>query len=311
MAACAETLRIATFQTELHRRSPGLLLRDLGREAEDVDWVLARMAELDADVWVLQDFDYDFEGLALSLFAARAGFEHYLAAAPNTGVQTGVDLDNDGRLRGPRDAHGYGWFSGQGGLAILSRYPLTMVEDASDLIWAKLPWATLPEGFYSPEALAVLRLSHTAHWRVRVDAPEPFDLLTAYPTTPVFDGPEDRNGLRNADELRLLMRMAEAVEGPFVIAGDLNLDPDRGEGLRGVMQDFLASGRVQDPLPGQVTADFGEESAGKLRVSYVLPSPEWRVTDAGIAEAEAPESGDTLFTRHHPVWVDLQRTGRQ
>ncbi|MEL6688832.1 MAG: endonuclease/exonuclease/phosphatase family protein [Pseudomonadota bacterium] len=280
-------------------------MRDLGRDTEDIEWVLARMAELEADVWVLQDFDYDFESLALSAFAARAGFEHFFAAAPNTGVQTGIDLDGDGQLRGPRDAHGYGWFSGQGGLAILSRYPLTLLEDASDLIWAELPWATLPEDFYSPEALAVLRLSHTAHWRIQVEAPEPFELLTAYPTTPVFDGPEDRNGLRNADELRLLMQMAGRAKGPFVIAGDLNLDPERGEGRREEIAGLLSSGLVKDTLPGRHTADFGEDSAGKLRVSYVLPSPHWRVIDAGIAEAEAPSSRDVLFTRHHPVWVDL------
>ncbi|MEM1373980.1 MAG: endonuclease/exonuclease/phosphatase family protein [Pseudomonadota bacterium] len=271
--------------------------------------MLARIAAVDADIWVLQGLDFDDGRLALAKLAEATGHEHYFAAAPNTGVPTGQDLDKDGYSDGPRDAQGYGWFSGQGGMAILSRYPLSLAETATDLIWSAQDWATLPAGFYSDEAKQVLRLSTTAHWRMRVEAPVPFDLLSAYPTAPVFDGPEDRNGMRNADEVRLLERMAEAIDGPFVIAGDLNLDPLAGEGKREVMADLLASGRVQDALPGRPTVDFGAASAGPLRVSYVLPSMAWRIEEAGIAWAEAPSDGDTRFTRHQPVWVDLMIEG--
>lgn len=264
---------------------------------------------MDADIWVLQGVDYDDGHLALSRLAAAAGYPHHFAVAPNTGVPTGLDLDKDGYSDGPRDAHGYGWFSGQGGMAILSRYPLSLGETASGLVWASQDWATLPEAFYSSDVLSVLRLSTTGHWRVRVDAPVSFDLLTAYPTAPVFDGPEDRNGLRNADEVRLLARMAQRLEGPFVVAGDLNLDPLAGEGKREVMGDLLASGLVQDALPGKPTVDFGEESAGPLRVSYVLPSAGWTIADAGIAWSDAPSDGEIRFTRHHPVWIDLVLEG--
>jgi hypothetical protein len=73
--------------------------------------------------------------------------------------------------------------------------------------------------------------------------------LTSHRTPPVFDGPEDRNGLRNADEIRF---WADCVTpGPgrhiyddqggrgglhpsalFVVAGDQNSDPFDGDSLR-------------------------------------------------------------------------------
>lgn len=63
-----------------------------------------------------------------------------------------------------------------------------------------------------PSGLAVLRLSSKSHW----DLPDyvgdrVVHVLAAHPTPPVFDGPEDRNGLRNADEIRF---WADYVAGP-------------------------------------------------------------------------------------------------
>ncbi|MEO0486162.1 MAG: endonuclease/exonuclease/phosphatase family protein [Pseudomonadota bacterium] len=308
----ADPVRIATYHTELERRHPGLFLRDLGRDALDIAHVLAQMEDVNADVWVLQGIDYDFGGQAIATLAGRAGYAHWLSAAPNTGRRSGVDLDGDGTVGGPRDAQGYGWFSGQGAMAVLSRYPLTLVAERTADIWADLPWATLPVSsdgspFLSAEARAAQRLSTTAHWAIDVAAPSgTFTLLTAHATAPVFDGPEDRNGYRNADELRLLLDMLGAVDGPVVIAANLNLDPDGGAGQREVAATLLADPRLQDPHPGQPSADFGAESAGKLRVSYVLPTTHWRVVAAGVAWSDVPTpKGDIRFTRHHPVWADL------
>ena len=314
----ADTIRIATYNTELSRRGPGLLLRDLERGAEDIDFVLGQMADLGADIWVLQGVDYDADGLALAKLAEKAGFEHAFAYAPNTGLRSGLDLDGDGRLGTPRDAQGYGRFSGEGAMAVLSRYPVLgeASRDFSALIWAEFPWSTLPvhpdgSPFPSAEAQAVQRLSSTGHWSIAINAPGGvLTLVTSYATPPVFDGPEDRNGLRNADELRLLAEIAKDLYGGFVMIGDFNLDPLAGQGDRDLMRDFLADPRWQDPHPGLPTVDFGENSAGKLRVSYALPSVDLRLVDAGVAWSPAPASdGDVLFTRHRPVWVDVELDG--
>lgn len=259
---------------------------------------------------------------------------HAFALAPNTGVPTGRDLDGNGWLGEPRDAQGYGRFAGDGGLALLSRFPIDdeAVRDFSNLLWRDLPGATLPEG----EANADLqRLSSTGHWMVPIDLPDgPATLLVWSATPPVFDGPEDRNGLRNRDEARLWRLLldgefAPGPEGRFVLMGNANLDPADGDGRRETMAALLADPRLQDPGPASAggaaaadpdqagnpsldTADW-EPPAGNLRVAYVLPSADWEVADAGVFWPAADDRAAALLGEdglaagpHRLVWVDLE-----
>ena len=65
--------------------------------------------------------------------------------------------------------------------------------------------ASTPEAadYYSAQELDALRLSSKNHVDVPVEVNgEIVHILAAHPTPPVFDGPEDRNGLRNHDEIR-------------------------------------------------------------------------------------------------------------
>ncbi|MBY5933770.1 endonuclease/exonuclease/phosphatase family protein [Tateyamaria omphalii] len=323
--AQADTIRIATYNTELQRDGPGLFLRDLARGGDDqIDAVLAVIAHAGADLLALQSIDYDLTGEALRLFAEAAGYPHQFALRPNTGLPTGLDMDGDGRLGGPRDAQGYGRFSGQGGMAILSRFPIIedQVQDLSDLLWTALPGALLPEvegaPFPSPDAQAAQRLSTTGHWIVPVDTPDgPFHLMTFHASPPVFDGPEDRNGKRNHDEIRLWQHVLDetvgtAPPGPFVLAGDANLDPEDGSGLKSAIRNLLADPRLADLSPrghaGTDTVDWTDPVPGDLRVSYVLPSTHWRVVDSGVLW---PSPDDPLAktvetaSRHRLVWADL------
>jgi hypothetical protein len=49
----------------------------------------------------------------------------YAYVAPsNTGIPSGFDLNNDGKVGGGDDALGFGAFEGQYGMAILSRCPI-------------------------------------------------------------------------------------------------------------------------------------------------------------------------------------------
>ncbi|MDJ0823160.1 MAG: endonuclease/exonuclease/phosphatase family protein, partial [Paracoccaceae bacterium] len=103
---------------DLSRKGPGLLLRDLMRAEDDrLNAAVATMARAQPDVLVLTDIDYDHGLAALGVLQralAAQGLElpHIFASKPNTGMPTGRDLDGDGLLGGPRDAQGYGWFSG-------------------------------------------------------------------------------------------------------------------------------------------------------------------------------------------------------
>lgn len=325
LPAQSQPLRIATYNVELQRDGPGLLLRDLARGKDpQIAAVLDVIATADADVLAIQNFDYDLTAEALSILAKAADYPHYFALRPNAGMPTGLDMDGDGKLGGPADAQGYGRFSGHGGMAILSRYPILTdsVQDLSDLLWKDVPDALLPvtaDGpFPSADALAVQRLSTTGHWIVPIDVPKgQFDLMTFHASPPVFDGPEDRNGRRNHDEIRLWQQVLDGDIGTapanrFVIAGDANLDPDDSDGIRSAIDNLLADMRLRDVRPtgaaGTDTVDWADPVPGNLRVDYVLPSIHWAVLDSGVMwpAADDPEARTVATaSRHRLVWVDL------
>lgn len=329
--AGADAVRLALFNAELHRKGPGLLLRDI---ASGEDAQVAAVAELlvraDADAVLLLRVDWDAELAALTAFAgtleARGlSYPHRFALRPNTGLDSGHDLDGDGRLRGPRDAQGYGLFAGQNGMALLSRLPIdtAAVQDLSGLLWAMLPDARLPltaDGapFPSAEAQAAQRLSSVGHWDVPLVLPGGgrLHLLAFHASPPVFDGPEDANGLRNADELRLWQNYLDGVlpmappAAPVVVIGGGNVDPRRGEGRRDAIRDLLDDPRLQDPYPRadaptpEATVDWtGITDPAHLRVDYVLPAATLQIVESGILWPP-PETRPDLL-RHGLVWVDL------
>lgn len=310
-------------------------MQDLTRgEDPQIAAVVRVLAALDADVLLLTSVDYDLRGVALSLLAERAGsvtapYPHRFAFRPNTGLQTGFDVDGNGRIGDPRDAQGYGLFSGQGGMAILSRLPLdeAAARDHSAFLWRDLPGALIPDGT-DPDLLAVQRLATTGFWDVPVlTRSGPLHLLAWHATPPVFDGAEDRNGRRNHDEAAFWRHYLDGAllmpppAGPFILLGDGNLDPADGDGLREGITSLLAHPALQDPAPrgshGRVEPEQSGDPAldtviyddlGGLRLDYVLPSASLTVTAAGVLW---PGDDDPLMadlaaaSNHFPVWVDL------
>ena len=352
--AAAETLRVATYSAELLRDGPGLLLRDVLEGDPQADAVAGIVGHVSPDILLVTGLDWDLDGRALAALAERfaeagAEYPHLFAARPNAGLSTSHDLDGDGRVGDPRDAQGYGRFTGHGGMALLSRYPIRAdgVRDFTPLLWRDLPGAGLPETdgapFPSEEAQAVQRLSTTGHWDVPVVLPSGREIRVwaFHATPPVFDGPEDLNGLRNRDETALWLRYLDGdldtapAEAPFVLMGDANLDPVDGEGRNEALQALLSHPRLQDPAPRSAgaiaaaerqggsnlahggdpaldTADWDDDGPGNMRVDYVLPSDAFEVLDAGVfwpapgtPEADLLQSADTPASRHHLVWVDL------
>ncbi|WP_158964844.1 endonuclease/exonuclease/phosphatase family protein [Chachezhania sediminis] len=322
----ADTVRIATFNAELQRDGPGLLLRDIDRgEDKQIAAVIDMIAVAAPDILALQSIDWDHDGLTLAAFTARladAGIDypHTFFPRGNRGLPSGADLDGDGRPGEPEDMQGFGAFTGQGAMAILSRFPIladrAQVFDA--LLWRDLPGADLPvhpdgSPFPSSEALQVQRLSSSGHWAVPVELPggQVLTVLTFHAAPPVFDGPEDRNGRRNADEIRFWPLWLDGAFGPLppglpVVAGDTNQDPAEGEGRKAAIQALLADPRLQDPFAG-ATGDLATvewDGIGRFRVDYVLPSADLSVVDAGILRPGAQGIGEGA-SRHALVWVDL------
>lgn len=322
------SLRIAQFNAALSRKGAGMLLRDLMRaEDRQIAGVVEILTLVRPDILVLNEIDHDRDGRALAALAgllAEAGLDypHRFTAPVNTGEPSGLDLDGDGRLHGPGDAFGFGFFPGQYGMAVLSRLKLGPARSFRLLRWADLPGADMPmraDGtpFPSAEAHAAMRLSSKGHWDVAVETPGgPLHLLVSHPTPPVFDDEHDLNGRRNADEIRFWSLYVAGIafpddagvtapiaDAPFVLAGDLNSDPVDGDSRKEAIRALLALPALQDPEPRSPggpavadtgtnrehrgdpaldTGDFRDDIPGNLRVDYVLPSAGLEVTGAGV-----------------------------
>ncbi|GAA4864278.1 endonuclease/exonuclease/phosphatase family protein [Saccharopolyspora cebuensis] len=358
-AAAADPIRFATFNASLNRPAEGELLADLSTPDDEQARAIAEVVQRTRpDVLLLNEFDHVAGGAAVDAFrrnylavgqrgADPIHYPHAFTAPVNTGVQSGVDLNRDGEVGGPDDAHGFGQFPGQYGMVVLSKYPLGDVRTFQHFRWADLPGASWPDDpatpepgdWYSPEAKRVLRLSSKSHWDVPVRVGgKPVHFLVSHPTPPSFDGAEDRNGLRNADEIRFWAdyvtpgrsgyvhddegrRGGLAPGARFVVAGDQNSDPVDG-GSTGI-RELLRAPRVIDPLPASLggarasqeqggandqhrglsvfdTADFADEAPGNLRVDYVLPSLFPLRSGVFWPSGRLAEASD-----HRLVWVDV------
>lgn len=295
LPASAQDLRLATWNPGLSRDGPGLLLRDILARDPKVLAAAQVIAATAPDAILLTGFDWDLEGRALAAFVELLADEGHPmpyshASQPNSGMDSGVDLDGDGRLGGPRDAQGYGSFTGQSGMAILSRLPIAGVTDHSATLWRDLPGHRMPDSAHAD----LQRLSSTAHWDVVVATPQgPLHLLAFAATPPAF---EPRNTARNHDEAAFWLSHLPAA--PFVIIGNLNLDPMDGDGdpaalraLLAVTQDPQPRGAWQPPQTGPNAGHLGDpaldtaeyrRAPGNLRLDYILPATGLNVLDAGV-----------------------------
>jgi hypothetical protein len=293
-ASAAGEVRLATFNASLNRSAAGLLVTHLSNPG--VDDVFRRQARNVAEVIqrerpdVLLINEFDFDPAAADLFrtnflevsqngAAPIHFPYAFIAPSNTGIPTGKDLDNNGSVGGPNDAFGFGFFPGQFGMVVYSRYPILTdeVRTFQFFRWKDMPGNLIPTPFYSPDEVEILRLSSKSHWDVPIEIDKKtVHFLVSHPTPPVFDGPEDRNGRRNFDEIRFWADYItpgksdyiyddSGVHGGlkpgelFVIAGDQNSDPLDGDSVPGAIQQLL-----DHPL---VNTKFTPESAGAVEAS--------------------------------------------
>lgn len=315
------------------------------------------------DVLLINELDHDFENAALRAFLdllraedgdfAPIDYPYFYAPPQNVGLPTGLDMDGDGKLGGAGDAQGFGHFRGRYAMALISRMPIAEgAVNLSEMLWRDFPSADRPTNadgtpFPNAPAAEAQRLSSKGHWAVPLRHPSRgvIWVVAAHPTPPVFDGPEDANGKRNADEIRLIAKMIEGrapgtdalKDAPVVVLGDLNADPQDGDGVRSAIKGLLSHPRLQDPQPasnggraaaqdqgganarhrgdpGLDTSDWRDDPGpGNLRVDFVLPSVDFKITGAGVfwpapgePHAELLSNGGDRTSDHHLVWVDLE-----
>jgi predicted extracellular nuclease len=275
-----ENTRFATFNASLNRFNEGDLAAELASPGSPQPATIAEIIQRTRpEVLLINEFDYDAGGVAAAAFqrnylsvsqngADPIAYPFRYVAPSNTGIPSGLDLDNSGGVGGPNDAFGFGFFPGQFGMVVYSQHPIDVgeIRTFQNFLWKDMPGALLPDDpttpapndWYSPAELDVFRLSSKSHWDVPISIGDrTVHFLVSHPTPPVFDGPEDRNGTRNFDEIRF---WADYVSGGhtasyiyddaghvgglakndrFVIAGDQNSDPLDGDSIPGAIQQLL------------------------------------------------------------------------
>jgi endonuclease/exonuclease/phosphatase family metal-dependent hydrolase len=307
-------LRVVSYNVSLYDESAGGLVRRLETGDPQARKIAAVLQQLQPDLLLLNEFDHDPDGRAAALFERdylgvsqgpglqplRYAYRYF--APVNTGEPSGLDLNDDGRVGGEgrlrgEDAWGYGLHPGQYGMLVLSRHPIDAagVRSFRLLRWSAMPGASRPmrpdgsRPFHPDPIWRQLRLSSKSHWDVPVRTPHGvLHLLASHPTPPVFDGPEDRNGARNADELRLWREYLDddpadrgwlcddagrcgglPAGARFVIAGDLNNDPVDGDGRHEAMRALLDHPRVlRIPAPRSEGAVLAGRATGGANASH-------------------------------------------
>ncbi len=274
-------VRFASFNASLNRFNAGDLAAELSVPGSAQPNVIAEIIQRTRpDVLLINEFDYDAGGVAAQRFqdnylsVSQNGadpilYPYHFVAPSNTGIYSGFDLDNSGAAGDfvPNDSFGFGFFPGQFGMAVYSMYPIDYgnIRTFQLFLWKDMPGALLPDDpafpgpadWYSPQELDVFRLSSKSHWDIPIEiGRKTVHFLTSHPTPPVFDGPEDRNGTRNHDEIRFWADYVipsrsgyiyddAGVWGGlqpgalFVIAGDQNSDPLDGDSIPGAIQQLL------------------------------------------------------------------------
>jgi len=278
----------------------------------------------------------------------KINFPYFYQGQVNTGVNSGFDLDGNGKAGIlPGDGFGYGHFSGHFGMVLLSKYPIEQKDVRTFQLfkWRDMPNALQPvdpktsKPWFSREAWENVRLSSKSHWDIPVKVNGTvIHILASHPTPPVFDGPEDRNGKRNHDEIRFWDDYISAeksayiyddkgergglkLTAPFVILGDLNASSVDGDAMSAGISGLLMHDDIQDAMPQSQGAKIHTQdnknakhhtAFWRMRADYVLPSKVgFTIKDSGVYWPTEDEETYRLIkdrsasSDHRMVWLDL------
>ncbi|NIJ51932.1 endonuclease/exonuclease/phosphatase family protein [Dyadobacter arcticus] len=313
------------------------------------------------DVILLNEFDYIKDPQAGVMQFVKAylkedsgnlkgiDYPYYYYSTVNTGQPSPYDLNNDGKTEQfGNDAWGFGKYPGQYGMVFISRYPIDTenVRTFQHFKWKDMPGAlkiTKPDGsdWYVPEAWAQFPLSSKSHWDIPVKVGnETIHILASHPTPPTFDGPEDRNGKRNHDEIRFWKDYISdknssyiyddkgtkgglKADSRFVILGDQNASPDEGDAISQGIRSLLADPKINSETPPSSKGGAEHSSTNvfaknhtafwRMRADYVLPSRKgFQIIDSGVFWPGKGESMAEFVEKreassdHRLVWVKVK-----
>ncbi len=307
LMADEEPVRFATYNVSMGLDSEGELARRLEQgDDERLQKLAAVLQQVRPDVILLNEFDYnplvDQAALLNSNYLAVSqrgrepiSYGYSFTAPVNTGVDSGYDLDLDGVMGEPEDALGYGAFPGQYGMLLLSRFPILErdIRTFRNFKWADMPAAQRPfnpDGtrYWDNDTWRDLPLSSKSHWDIpiKVGRFTVVQVLVSHPTPPVFDGPENRNGRRNHDEIRFWVDYVTpgrwdyiyddnsrhggiARSRQWVLMGDLNADPYDGDSLIDAADRLIDSREVNNScVPTSTGGQLASREQGGVNLEH-------------------------------------------
>lgn len=371
-------VRLATFNVSMEalnyverssNKKPNVSGNELSLALQQNNQQVKNIAEIiqriNPDIILLNEFDrFDDSHKNIRYFinkylaqqqSGQAGINYpYFYQGPvNTGVKVNNELNHDGTAdQKPSDKHGFGYFEGHFGMALLSKYPIDekQIRTFQYFKWRDMPNALKPivpetkQPWFNEKTWQALRLSSKSHWDIPVNINgETIHILASHPTPPVFDGPEDRNGKRNHDEIRfwfdyingeqahyiyddLGQKGGLAPQQPFVIMGDQNASIINGDAIytknsQGIYA-LLHSNKIQDPMPTSLGGKYHDQkninaqyntAYWGMRADYILPSAiGFTVKDSGVFWPQKDDESYRLIesrqasSDHRLVWVDVE-----
>lgn len=293
-------IRVASFNVSLYGKKAGevaeRLLAGDDSQATDLATVIQTVRP---DILLLCEIDHDADGRTLDAFAegylaegdAAIDYPYRWSIPTNTGLLGKLDLDSDGDVELPTDAHGFGQYPGQYAMAILSRFEIDRdaIRTFQTFRWSTMPDALKPvdpvtgRSYYSDTVWQSLRLSSKNHADVPIliptsqseasagngrSNPRPLHLLASHPTPPVFDGKEDRNGKRNHDEIRFWNEYISKPDAEWII--------DDSGTVGGLQSDSAADAMFV--IAGDLNSDPKQGDSLRSGIANLISNP--RVQDA-------------------------------
>ncbi|EDP59267.1 endonuclease/exonuclease/phosphatase family protein [Vibrio sp. AND4] len=271
--------------------------------------------------------------------------------ATNTGLNSGLDLDNNGiASQLPGDAWGFGFYHGQYAFALMSRYEIDTANTRTfqafkwkDMEGAVTPTITICDGsqtipdgmkcgddWYTPQEWDVVRLSSKNH----VDAPiiiptengdEVIHLLMSHPTPPVFD--PGKNKVQNGAEVEFWHHYVQGKDyfyddagnkggladgAKFVMMGDQNLDPLDGDGFSDIMQAFHNDPLVnQDVMNGELYPTSYGAAEHAVDKNSTHPIPNRITSTFGLGVDYAMPSANLNIVDSGVYWAASYEIGRK
>jgi len=319
--AKSNDLKVATYNTSLFRNSNGALVSDLSGVTHGQAADMARVIQRNnPDVILVNEFDYDADGLAAKRFrenyleVGQSGenpvvYPYAFVAPSNTGIPSGFDLDNNGQvITNPasggygEDSFGFGTHPGQYAFMVLSKFPIDTanIRTFQKFLWKDMPGALLPDDpdfpsagdWYSAAELNAYRLSSKNHADVPVLVNgTAVHILASHPTPPVFDDPAsgqpwkpgvDHNGRRNSDEIRFWADYVNPASSAYIY-DDTETPATASGGL---------SADTRFVIAGDQNADQNEGDSTPPAILSVINSP--LVNGAFVpAGGSGPDPDDT------------------